>query len=221
MQRVLEPELMDEDDQARAYSEADFEDAHNACADRFAHWFRAQTVAPVGRVPRVLDLGCGPADVTVRVAKRLPDVAIHGLDGSAAMLRYGAMRVANAGLGDRVTLTRALLPQDPPPTPVDVVFCNSLLHHLHDPQALWGYISTYAATARIFVADLMRPSCMADVDALIRTHAAGAPEVLQRDFHASLCAAFTLDEVRGQLRAAGLKLEVVAVSDRHLVACTA
>ena len=44
------------------------------------------------------------------------------------------------------------------------------------------------------------------------------PEVLQRDFHNSLLAAYTIDEVEAQLRQAELPFDVRQVSDRHLVA---
>jgi hypothetical protein len=50
-------------------------------------------------------------------------------------------------------------------------------------------------------------------------YATDEPPVLQRDFHNSLCAAYTPDEVRTQLHAAGLtQFEVAAVSDRHWLA---
>jgi trans-aconitate methyltransferase len=218
MQRITEPELMDEDTQARAYSEADFAEPHERCADQFLAWWK-QHGGP--RAARVLDLGCGPADVTVRLARRCPDATFVGLDGSDAMLRYGHARLARERLTNRVALQRAFLPQDaPPPGPIDVVFSNSLLHHLHDPQALWGYVKEHAPNADIFVMDLMRPASMAAVDALVAEHAKNEPEVLRRDFHASLCAAFTIEEVRAQTEAAGLRLQVTATSDRHLVACT-
>lgn len=56
MQRIPEPELMDDVVQAAAYAQADFEDAHA----RFIELFRAAfpDEAPAGNV---LDLGCGPA----------------------------------------------------------------------------------------------------------------------------------------------------------------
>jgi hypothetical protein len=56
------------------------------------------------------------------------------------------------------------------------------------------------------------------VEALVQRHAADAPPVLQRDYRASLHAAFTPEEVRGQLRAAGLagSLQVAPTDDRYL-----
>jgi ubiquinone/menaquinone biosynthesis C-methylase UbiE len=216
MERVPEPELMDEDEQARAYSEADFAAPH----ERFVELFLASWPPARGAVGGIiLDLGCGPADVTVRLARAAPGAEIHGIDGSAAMLRYGEERVRAAGLGDRIRLVRALLPRDRLPLErYEIVVSNSLLHHLHDPDALWSTIKRAAAPgAWVFVMDLMRPASLAEVDRLVAAHAAGEPEVLVRDFHASLCAAFSVEEIRGQLQRAGLPgLSVTVVSDRHL-----
>ena len=53
---------------------------------------------------------------------------------------------------------------------------------------------------------------------LVAEYAAGEPEILQRDFRASLHAAFTPREIEAQLRDAELDwLDVIVVSDRHLV----
>ena len=94
---------------------------------------------------------------------------------------------------------------------------NSLLHHLHDPMVLWRAVAEAARPGTpVFVADLARPEDEASVDALV-ADMADEPEVLQRDFRASLHAAFTPDEVREQLRAAGLDLAVALIDDHHLV----
>ena len=216
MQRVPEPELMDEDTQARAYSEADFAAPHERFVDLFV---ASLTSAKAGSSSGpILDLGCGPADVTVRIAKRLPTAVVHGVDGSAAMLAYGNARVAKEGLSSRITLAQALLPRDKPPLDAyPVIVSNSLLHHLHDPSGLWTTVKKHAAKgAHVFIGDLMRPATVADVDRLVEENSAGEPEILRRDFHASLCAAFTVDEIRAQLKDAGLALAVHVVSDRHL-----
>jgi len=66
--------------------------------------------------------------------------------------------------------------------------------------------------------DLARPDSEAQVDALVAAYAGEAPGVLRRDFRNSLCAAFTEEEVRGQLTAAALdSLTVERCSDRHLL----
>jgi SAM-dependent methyltransferase len=215
MNRVPEPELMDEERQALAYSEADFADAHDRCVDLCERF-----VGHDGLAGTVLDLGCGPADVTVRLARRFPRAVFHGVDGAEAMLAHGRARVEQAGLGRRIRLARAVLPREAPPLDqYDAVVSNSLLHHLHDPSVLWAAVARWAKPgAPVFVMDLRRPASADDARRLVRTYASAEPEVLQRDFFNSLCAAFTPDEVREQLRAAGLVFDVLAVGDRHLVA---
>jgi SAM-dependent methyltransferase len=215
MNRIPEPELMDEAAQARAYSEADFAEAHDRCVE-----LCEQFVGRDGLVGTILDLGCGPADVTVRLARRFPRAVFHGVDGAEAMLALGRARVEREGLGDRIRLTRVLLPRDAPPLErYDGVVSNSLLHHLHDPAVLWAAVERSAKPgAPVFVMDLRRPDSLDDANRLVESYARAEPDVLQRDFFNSLCAAFTPDEVWTQLREAGLTLKVLTIGDRHLVA---
>jgi ubiquinone/menaquinone biosynthesis C-methylase UbiE len=215
MERVPEPELMEEDEQARAYAEADFDEAHSRFIALFQEHFPDITEGTV------LDLGCGPGDITFRFARAHPRASVHGVDGSDAMLHYGRVALAeDPKLARRVQfitgfLPGAALPQDS----YDAVISNSLLHHLHDPSVMWDSVRKFAAKgAPVYVMDLMRPDSDQDVDRLVETYAGGEPEVLRRDFHASLKAAFTIPEVTEQLRKAGLAhLNVRPVSDRHLL----
>src|SRR3569833_876865 len=98
MQRIPEPELMDDDAQARAYAEAEFEDAHA----RFIALFR-ERFAVVVFLGLVLVLRCGPADITVRFARAYLFCVVHGVDGAAALLSYGDRRVVLEVLQSRIT----------------------------------------------------------------------------------------------------------------------
>jgi SAM-dependent methyltransferase len=216
MERVVEPELMDDEAQARAYAEADFEEPNS----RFVALCRDF----VGSLPRgaaVLDLGCGPGDITLRIATAHPGIEVHGLDGSAAMLSFGRAALdADAALRERVTFIAGLVPDATlPRAHYEAVVSNSLLHHLHDPGGLWRMIRAHGAPgAPVLVMDLMRPPSTAAAQALVDEYAAAEPEVLRRDFYNSLLAAFEPGEVREQLEAAGLgHLSVAEASDRHLV----
>jgi SAM-dependent methyltransferase len=214
--RIPEPELMDEALQAKAYAEANFAAPHEHCVDLFvASWPSSR-----GAIDGVaLDIGCGPADVVVRMARRCPRLVVDGVDGAEHMLALGRQRVASEGLSNRVRLYRAFLPDDPlPRTSYDVVTSNSILHHLHDPQVLWRTLWRAAAPgAHVFIMDLMRPRTLDDAAAMVDRYAAGEPDILRHDFHASLLAAFSPDEVRAQLSHAGLSsLRLDVVSDRHL-----
>ena len=216
MKRIREPELMDDEAQARAYAEADFEEPNSHFAALYDEF--------IGRLPEgaaVLDLGCGPGDITLRIAAAHPQIEIHGLDGSAAMLAFGHAALGKQPeLRERVSFIEGLVPDALlPRARYDAVISNSLLHHLHDPETLWRMIQARARPgAPVLVMDLMRPADEATAQALVAQYAANEPEVLRRDFYNSLLAAFELDEVRQQLELAGLaRLEVKPVSDRHLL----
>ena len=78
MERIPEPELMDDPEQARAYASADFSEPHQAFVERFTQCFP-------GHAPRrALDLGCGAADITIRFARAYPDCELTAVDGAPA-----------------------------------------------------------------------------------------------------------------------------------------
>lgn len=202
---------MDDPAQAHAYAAADFSEPHSAFVRYFGERF------PTHAPRHALDLGCGPADVTLRFADAFPDCQLLGIDGSAPMLALARVATDRSGMAARVKFQRAHLPA-PLPGGFDTVLSNSLLHHLADPLVLWQQIvATGARGAAVLVMDLCRPASRAAAIALVDAHASDAPEILKRDFLQSLCAAYTASEVTRQLAAAGLALTVEPVSDRHLL----
>jgi SAM-dependent methyltransferase len=215
VKRVLEPELMDEADQAKAYAEADFSEPNTI----FLRCFSELHPEPLETV-EVVDLGCGPADITLAFARLHPRARVLGLDGSEAMLAFGRRQLAHdPDLAARVRLLCDRLPTSSlQPSSFDVILANSLLHHLHDPGVLWQTLHHCARPgAAVLVMDLRRPANKAELAWLVGEYAGDAPELLRRDFGNSLRAAFTAEEVREQLDQAGLGgLRVDIVSNRHL-----
>ncbi|MEQ8277283.1 MAG: class I SAM-dependent methyltransferase [Deltaproteobacteria bacterium] len=208
MDRTPEPELMEDVAQAEAYARADFDTPNEAFVDRFLATF------PDFVRGSIVDLGCGPADIPLRLARRLPEVRVTGVDGSAAMLAPG--RAAVEAFDGRVVLVEGTLPGAVAGR-FDAVISNSLLHHLHDPDVLWAEVVRVANPgAVVLVADLSRPDSADAVDRLVEQYAANEPEVLRRDFRNSLHAAFTTEEIEAQLARHGLALEVERISDRHV-----
>jgi trans-aconitate methyltransferase len=215
MDRLPEPELMDDPAQSLAYAHADFAETHQRFISLFAEEFPHLDVRD-----RVLDLGCGAADVTVRFALAFPHCVIDAVDGAAQMLMHAQSLITQAGMHPRIRLLQQRLPTTQlAPHRYDVIISNSLLHHLHDPHVLWDAIKTHArAGAAIFVLDLLRPASTEQAHALVEQYARDEADVLKRDFFNSLLAAFRGDEIRAQLIASGLgHLQVRAVSDRHVL----
>ncbi len=214
MQRIPEPDLMNETNQALAYAEADFSVPHNAFIEEFQHRF------PEFSHGKVLDLGCGPADVSCRFAHAYPHSDIIGVDGASEMLRLGEQRVSQLGLSGRIALHQAYLPRDTIPHSGEyaALISNSLLHHLQDPMALWTVVRQQARPGlHVFIMDLMRPASEAQAGELVEAYASTEPDILQRDFYHSLCAAFRPEEIQQQLNRVGLDLEIQVISDRHQI----
>jgi ubiquinone/menaquinone biosynthesis C-methylase UbiE len=215
MKRTPEPELMDSHEQTLAYAEADFSDSNSLFVTQFIERFPDLPASG-----RLIDLGCGPADICVRMANALPDWHVTGLDAGENMLKQAAAAISASGLQNRVDLRLSYLPDEGLQRhSFDAVISNSLLHHLPDPMTIWQTISTIGnAGAAVTVMDLRRPESEAQAASLVETYADGAPDILKEDFYNSLLAAYTADEIQQQLIQAGLsQLEFHIPSDRHWI----
>jgi len=212
MQRILEPEIMDDAEQALAYAQADFSTSNQWFVDQFGVDFPES-------LARVLDVGCGPGDVDVRLAQARPTTRITAVDGAANMIRLAQQTVDAAGLGGRIRLAHGRIPGLAlPDAPFDAILSKDLLHHLADPQTLWSELRRLGrAGTAVYVMDLFRPATPAQARAIVETVTPNADSILKADFFNSLCAAFTVAEVAAQLRAAGLPFSVSAISERHLL----
>ncbi len=217
MDRVTEKEVMDDDAGVKAYAYADFSQAHNLFIDVFQDKFQ-DIRASFNDV--VLELGCGSCDITRRFAQAYPDTGFHAVDASITMLQYAKKLNEKVGITKRVKLIETSLPNiDVPQKKYHAIISNSVLHHLHDPNVLWGTIKKYAKPyAHIFVMDLIRPVDEQTVQFLSNENTKNEPDILKQDFENSLRAAFTLKEVEQQLDEMDLgKLKVEKISDYHMI----
>jgi ubiquinone/menaquinone biosynthesis C-methylase UbiE len=212
VKRIPEQELMDDEQQSIAYAQADFSRSNQFYVDSLVRDFPHHLHA-------VVDIGCGPADVVIRLAKAAPRAAITAIDGSAPMIALGRTAARAAGVDDRLTLLHTRIPGPPPESQsFDAVLSKDLLHHLPDPRVLWNEVKRLGRPgAAVYVMDLVRPDTEEAARAMVKEGAGSEHPILQQDFYNSLLAAFTPDEVRAQLAEAGLRLTVALAGDRHLL----
>ena len=214
MKRIVEPELMEEATQVKAYSEADFEQGHSKIIQLLDEVFCEIDISG-----DILDLGCGPGDVTFRIAHRFPKAKITAVDGSKAMLDFAEKRkITEIGVRERVNFLQAMIPgSNIPKQKYDLILSTSFLHHLHYPNVLWQTIKEHSKPGtKIFIADLNRPENKNTANGIVNEFAKNEPTVLKEDFYNSLLAAFTPDEVKNQLDKANLNQLSVYV-DRYII----
>jgi ubiquinone/menaquinone biosynthesis C-methylase UbiE len=217
MKRICEPELMEDPAQARAYAAADFSRTDGAMVEGLL----ARHGPHLGR--RILDLGCGPGNITLRLADLCPEAAVVGVDGSAAMLALAEsrrqQRARRGASPSSLAFVQECLPcPSLPDGSFSALVSNSLLHHLHDPGVLWQTVARLGAPgAVVAVQDLRRPGEESECQRLVRQHGAALHPLVRADYLHSLRAAFSPEEVEDQLLRAGLEgLAVQCVDDQYL-----
>ena len=213
MNRILEPELMNDPEQALIYAQEDFEEENQGFVDRFRDYF------PDFSEGHVFDLGCGPGDIPIRFARLFPSCRITGVDASAPMVRLAEDAVQQAGLSGRITFSCERFQDLAGVSFADAAISNSLLHHVPNPLQFWHKLRLAVKPGSpVLVMDLLRPDSPEDAQAIVDRYASDAPDILRRDFYNSLLAAFTEDEIGAQLAQMNLtRLLIDVIDDRHWV----
>jgi len=217
VKRAPEEELMDLPLHAEAYAQADFSEPNSMFVTLFSEKF------PAFKGKRILDLGCGPGDIAIRLAERYPQTRVTGVDGAGSMLEIAKKAILRqAFLANRVEVRKWHIGAQKNPLGAErfhAVVSNSLLHHMRDPLDLWRTIRACGARgAAILVMDLIRPQSAVEAKEIVENYAGNEPEVLRSDFLNSLVAAYRPAEVEEQLALAGIDfLQTEIVSDRHLI----
>lgn len=93
-------------------------------------------VAPyLASCSRVLDVGCGPGEITCYLAQRFPDVTFLGIDHSAVGVKKARKNAKRLGLTNARFEARDLFGA-PAVDPCDIVLFLDSFHHFQDPPAV-------------------------------------------------------------------------------------
>lgn len=199
--RVPEPEVMGAEDEVEAYA--------SATAQAYLDWIDNTFVEHVVRLGvrrgQALDIGTGPGQIPLKIARRLPDLHFVCVDRSVAMLAEARRAAAAAGLASRVCFApsdaKCLQFAD---ASFDLVICNSVLHHLSDPVATLREIGRVVEPAgAILLRDLRRPSRLA-FPWHVRWYGRHYTGKMKELYVASVRAAYTAEELAALVRTARL-----------------
>ena len=212
MQRIPEPELMTDDAQCQAYASADFAVSNQTFVEIVRELIPATAT-------NVLDVGCGPGDVMIRLARACPSLKITAVDGSPAMIQLAEKAIEESGLSVSINALQGYVPGLPLSVgQFDAVLSKDFLHHLPDPMVLWREVRRLIKPGGLIcVMDLRRPDSPEAAQEIVQAVAGNEAEVLKIDFYNSLLAAFTPEEVCAQLQAAAMNLDVTMSGDRHML----
>ena len=137
MERVPEPELMEVKEQVISYDEADFSEGEVNLINQINHYLLRKNIF-LGDKDLIVDLGCGPGNISEKLAIKWPNTEVVGIDGSKEMilraahnkaisknqknlknLRYICTDIKN------ITLTDLLFKKE-----ISLLVSNSLIHHI-------------------------------------------------------------------------------------------
>lgn len=206
MDRIPEREIMDQSENAKAYASADFTEVNQAFIDKLF------SLSNPCDIPFALDIGTGPGDIPEKLLKTRPDWRILATDMSRPMLEHGA-----------TSKNLLFFQSDAKKLPIadnyiTLLFSNSLLHHLPDPNPFWKECNRVLhASGTLLVRDLYRPEDRNQAKEIVESYASDEHPILKEDFFNSLIAAFTPEEIEIQLEQCDIsEATVEVVSDRHV-----
>lgn len=210
LERILEPEVMDTEQDASEYDAMDHSGPNGAFVERLLE---------LGAWGLMLDIGTGPGDIPLELIGHVAEGEIIGIDLSPEMLKIAEKKKADAPNSERVQFqvadAKELAFSD---HHFDTVFSNTILHHIPDPlpflKEAWRVLKPGGV---LLIRDLFRPATQNELDALVQTYAGEDTPHQRQLFGDSLHAALTPVELRELAKAAGMvEVEIVVDTDRHM-----
>lgn len=210
LQRVLETEYMDTEQEAIDYDSMDHSEVNRLFVE---------DLLKAGELGvDLLDLGTGTAQIPVELCRQKDGVRVMASDMAVNMLELARYNLESEGVTDRVELVQAdaknLEFED---GLFDTVMSNSIIHHIPEPIAcLREVLRVIKPGGLLFFRDLMRPESDEKVQQLVEMYAGDENDHQRQMFDDSLKAALSLDEIRDLVGGLGFQAETVqATSDRH------
>ncbi len=199
--RIPEDEVMADPEKASAYVSA----AAQVYLDSLDETFVQQVLKSGVSSGLALDVGTGPGRIPLRIAHDNPSLRVFGVDRSKAMVQAAKSTAQERNLGTQVQFflgdANCLCFPD---AVFDLVFTNSLIHHLENPVLAFQEMARVTRPGGwVMVRDIRRPSRFSFPlhVALYGRHYKG---FMRQLYTASLRSAYTYDEFRELLNCASL-----------------
>ena len=137
MERIAEPELMKKKEQVISYDEADFSEGENNLINQINYFLLKNNIS-LSEKDLIVDLGCGPGNITEKLSIKWPNTEVIGVDGSKEMIMKAESRKKIA-LNERKFKNLSYICADikdlklnliAPKKQISLLVSNSLIHHI-------------------------------------------------------------------------------------------
>ena len=226
MERVVEPELMETKEQVISYDAADFSEGENNLIKQINHYLFKNNIF-FSEKDLIVDLGCGPGNMSEKLAINWPNTEVVGIDGSKEMiLRAESNKKMNIKQKKLKNLRYVCsdikdfkLNNISPKKEISLLVSNSLIHHITHINDFFNTIRSLSNKKTInFHKDLKRPLDEKSALELKAKCASKYNQILTNDYYASLRASYTYKELKDFTLENDLSsLEVFEDADNYLI----
>ena len=226
MERVPEPELMEEKEQVISYDEADFSEGEVNLIKQINHYLLRKDIS-LGKKDLIVDLGCGPGNISEKLAIKWPNTEVVGIDGSKEMILRAEYNKNISNNKEKlknliyicsdikdIKSNNFLLKKR-----ISLLVSNSLIHHITYLEDFFNIIRSLSSKVTVnFHKDLKRPFNEKTALELKAQCSTKYNEILTNDYYASLKASYTFKELKNFTLENDLSsLDVFEDGDKYLI----
>ena len=226
MERIPEPELMEEKKQVISYDKADFSEGEVNLINQINQYLLKKNIS-LGKKDLIVDLGCGPGNISEKLAIKWPNTAVVGIDGSKEMILRAEYN-KNISNNQKKLKNLLYICSDIKDIKSDnflfnkeisLLVSNSLIHHITYIEDFFNTIKSLSSNSTVnFHKDLKRPLDEKSALELKAQCSKIYNETLTNDYYASLKASYTFKELRNFTLENNLSsLEVFEDGDKYLI----
>ena len=173
----------------------------------------------------IVDLGCGPGNISEKLSKEWPNTSVIGIDGSKEMIKMAMIRknLQEKPLNNLNYLCEDIknikLVEISDKKQINLLVSNSLIHHItHINQFFECILSLSSENTLNFHKDLIRPINQEYALKLKAECASKYNETLTSDYYASLQASYRSEELRKLISEKNLvHLDVLEEDNKYLI----
>ncbi|MDA9746398.1 class I SAM-dependent methyltransferase [Prochlorococcus sp. AH-736-K20] len=226
MERIPEPELMEEKDQVISYDQADFSEGEVNLINQINHYLLRKNIC-LGEKDLIVDLGCGPGNISEKLAIKWPNTEVVGIDGSKEMILRAEYNKNISINKKKIKNLRYICSDIKDIKPnnflhnksISLLVSNSLIHHITSLEDFFNTIRRLSSNITVnFHKDLKRPLDEKSALELKAKCSTKYNDILTNDYYASLKASYTFKELKSFTLENNLySLDVLEDGDEYLI----